>query len=181
MVLFLADIEVLAQNKGEKEDLFAEHDEDDDDSDLDPIESDMAPTKSDIKYLRHFLEKMPEMKQHSQVSSAFHDLPRIIKHQLTLEHPQIGKDLVRQVFLWENEFDDAVLDECRKNALVTVLNCRPEGNADHLCQLFHEDHVQSFRKNLILDVFARATKIASLKDLQVLCNACFRLLLIREE
>ncbi len=115
----------------------------DDDSDLEPIESLSAPKDTKVKYVRDFLEGLPDMKTHSEVVDAFETLPTIVRHQLKLEHEDVAKEVLDNVFFWENEFDDAKLDLARKAALCSVVETRPEDTLTPLCLLFHQDQVSS--------------------------------------
>ena len=80
-------------------------DDDDDDDDLAPIDSVDVPNTSSIVYIRDFLEQLPELKTFDDTKSAFASLPAVVRHQLRLEHPQVGRDLLDAVFRWENSFD----------------------------------------------------------------------------
>ena len=79
--------------------------DDDDDDDLAPIDSVEIPNKSSIVYIRDFLEKLPDMKTFDETKTAFSSLPVVVRHQLQLEHPQVGRDLLEAVFRWENSFE----------------------------------------------------------------------------
>ncbi len=98
--------------------------DDDDDSDLEPIESLEPPPESKVRYLRDFLEGLPEMKDHSDAERAFRELPAVARRQLEHEHSAVGKELMEAVFLWENEFNDPVLDTHRRNSLTAVVSTR---------------------------------------------------------
>ena len=80
-------------------------DTDDDDDDLAPIDSVEVPNKSSIVYIRDFLEKLSDLKTFNETKSAFSSLPVVVRHQLQLEHPQVGRDLLDAVFRWENSFE----------------------------------------------------------------------------
>jgi hypothetical protein len=151
---------------------------DDDDSDLEPIDTLDAPSENNIKFLRHFLEQFPEIEKFEETRSALSALPGVIRHQLALEHPEIGKEILESVFLWENQFEAAELDDIRKGCLGTVLKTHLEGNLQHFLQFFHRDQMQPWRKNLVLDVVVNVAKEASLKDLQTIARATFRQLLL---
>lgn len=79
--------------------------DDDDDDDLTPIDTCDVPNKSRIVYIRDFLEQLPELKTYDETKAAFSALPPVIRHQLQLEHPQLGRDLLDVVFRWENSYD----------------------------------------------------------------------------
>jgi hypothetical protein len=89
--------------KGGKE--TKEEIDEDDDSDLEPIDTLDVPSKSGLVYIRDFLEGLPEMKTFDETRAAFSALPTIVKHQLGFEHPQVGRDLIDAVFGWENTFE----------------------------------------------------------------------------
>ena len=156
-------------------------DSDDDDSDLEPIESLEPPAEKKIKYIRQFLEQAPETKEHKELVKMFSGISDVIRHQLALDHADVGRQLLSYTFLWENEFDDPKLDDLRKMAMITVLETKLEGNVEHVCQLFHGDHVQPYRKNLLLDVLSKSSKSLSLKDLQFLSVCVFSRLLISDD
>ena len=155
----------------------AENDSDDDESDLEPIETmDVAKKASSVTYLRHFLEKFVEMENFDDVKDAFCAVPGLVKHQLALEHAEIGENLLDLIFMWENQFENAELDEARKASLESIVVTRPEGNVRHLCRLFHREHVQPYRKNLVFEVLTRAAPKWSLVDLRDATQDVFRLL-----
>ncbi len=155
-------------------------DDDDDDSDLEPIESLDAPVENNIKFLRNFLEKFPELEKYDEVKSALITLPNLIQHQLGLEHEDIGREVLESVYFFENQFDATDLDDSRKTCLGTVLKTHLPGNLQHFVEFFHREHVQPWRKNLVLDVVYNVSKEASLKDLQTIARCVFRQLLVDE-
>merc|ERR1711997_260702 len=137
--------------------------------------------KSKIVYIRDYLEKLPELKTYDDNLSAFKALQPVIKHQLKYDHVQVGKDLLDAVFRWENDFDQPILDEYRKNNLCTILKTKTEGNVDHFCQYFHGmQQLQPYKKNLILDVLTTVSKELPLKQLEVLANSAFNHILYDE-
>ena len=178
-------MERMDLNEGQEEkkesELCRDSDDDSDDDDLKPIESMDVPMASKIRYLRDFLEKFPEMEAHSEVKSSFLAVPSVIKNQLALEHPSMGEELIDLVFLWENQFEDAVLDEARKSSLESILVSKADGNVQHLCRLFHREHVQPYRKNIVFEVITRAVPKLTLVDLRTVTKSVFQLLLIRPE
>ena len=151
--------------------------DDDDDDDLEPIESMDVPEnneKTKIVYIRDYLEKLPELKTYDDNLSAFKALQPVIKHQLKYDHVQVGKDLLDAVFRWENDFDQPLLDEYRKNNLCTILQTKTESNVEHFCNYFHGiTQLQPYKKNLILDVLSTVSKELPLKQLGTLANAAF--------
>ena len=154
--------------------------DDDDSSDLEQIES-LDPVKeTKIKYLRNFLEDVPEMKGHEEVLQAFQALPNITRNQLVHEHVSVGLQILDFVFLWENEFEDPVLDKLRKTSLVSVVATRPVDYVRPFCLMFHRDHVQPYRKNIILEVLGEASKELDLKNLQLLTETVFSSLLLHD-
>ena len=155
-------------------------DDDDDDSDLEPIDSLDAEKPTKIKFLRNFLELFPEMDKYDDISSALVVLPNIIRHQLSLEHPEIGKELLDTVFFYENEFSSTKIEASRKECLCDVLKSHLEGNIQHFVHYFHKDKLQPWRKNLVLDVVYDTAKRAPLVELQTIARCVFRQLL-REE
>ena len=159
-------------------------DDDDDDDDLKPIESMDVPDhdpKTKIVYIRDFLEKLPEIKTYDETTTVLKMLPNVIQHQLIFDHEQVGKDLLDAVFRWENDFDQPILDEYRKNNLCTVLKTKTEGNVEHFCKYFHGiNQLQPYKKNLILDVLTTVSKEVPLKQLEVLANSAFNHILYDE-
>ncbi len=155
-------------------------DSDDSSSDLEPIEALEPPTESKIKYIRNFLELLPEMKERDDVAAAFDALPNIVRHQLKHEHVSVGNQLIDVAFFWENEFEDPQLDRGRKASLVSVVSTRPCDYARPLCLLFHRDQVQPYRKNLILQVLEESSKALNLKDLQLMVETVFDSLVLHE-
>ena len=151
--------------------------DDDDDSDLEPIDDLEAEKQSKIKFLRNFLELFPEMDKYDDVSSALVVLPNIIRHQLALEHPEIGKELLDSVFFYENEFNSTKIEVSRKECLGDVLKTHLDGNIQHFMQYFHSDKLQPWRKNLVLEVVYDTAKTASLVELQTIARCVFRQLL----
>ena len=79
--------------------------DEDDDSDLEPIDTLDVPSKSKVVYIRDFLEGLPQWKTFDDAKCGFESLPSVIRHQLGYEHPQIGRDLLDAVFGWENVFE----------------------------------------------------------------------------
>ena len=77
--------------------------DEDDESDLEPIDTLDAP--SGLVYIRDFLEGLVEMKTFDKTRAAFFALPTIVRHQLGFEHPQVGLDLIDAFFRWENTFE----------------------------------------------------------------------------
>merc|ERR1719273_272907 len=113
---------------------------------------------------------------------AFKVLPNIIRHQLIYDHSQVGKDIMDVVFRWENDFDQPLLDEYRKNNLCAILKTKTEGNVEHFCQYFHgESYIQPYRKNLILDVLSTVAKDIPLKQLDILAKSAFNYILYDED
>lgn len=163
-----------------KNHVISDDEDDDDDSDLEPIDNLEADEQSKIKFLRNFLELFPEMDKYDDVSSALVVLPNIIRHQLALEHPDIGKELLDSVFFYENEFSSTKIEASRKECLGDVLKTHLDGNIQHFVQYFHSDKLQPWRKNLVLDVVYDTAKGASLAELQTIARCVFRQLL-REE
>lgn len=159
-------------------------DDDEDDDDLKPIETLDVPPQNEttkIVYVRDFLEKLPEFKTYDEMSEALKTLPNIIKHQLLYDHGQVGIDVLNAVFRWENDFDQPLLDEYRKNNLCTILKTKTEGNVEHFCKYFHgESQLQPYKKNLILDVLSTVSKDIPLKQLEVLANSAFHHILYDE-
>ena len=158
--------------------------DDDDDDDLKPIESMDAPNHDDktkIVYIRDFLEKLPELKTYDDTAMALKNLPNVIKHQLIYDHEQVGRDILDAMFRWENDFDQPILDDYRKNNLCTILKTKTEGNVDHFCKYFHGlSQLQPYKKNLILDVLSTVSKDISLKQLGILANSAFHHILYDE-
>ena len=159
-------------------------DSDDDEDDLQPIESMDVPDhdqKTKIVYIRDFLEKLPEIKTYDETATVLRNLPNVIKYQLVFDHEQVGKDLLDAVFRWENDFDQPILDEYRKTNLCTILRTKTEGNVDHFCKYFHGiTQLQPYKKNLILDVLSTVSKELPLKQLEVLANSAFNHILYDE-
>ena len=160
-----------------KNHVVSDDEDDDDDSDLEPIDNLEADNQSKIKFLRNFLELFPEMDKYDDVSSALVVLPNIIRHQLALEHPDIGKELLDSVFFYENEFSSTKIEASRKECLGDVLRTHLEGNIQHFVQYFHSDKLQPWRKNLVLDVVYDTAKRAPLVELQAIARCVFRQLL----
>ena len=159
-------------------------DDDNEDDDLKPIESMDVPDHNQITkivYIRDFLEKLPELKTYDETATAFKTLPNVIKHQLIYDHEQVGRDILDAVFRWENDFDQPIFDEYRKNNLCTILKTKTEGNVEHFCKYFHGlNQLQPYKKNLILDVLSTVSKEIPLKQLGVLANSAFHHILYDE-
>ena len=160
-------------------------DSDDDEDDLQPIESMDVPHhdhKTKIVYVRDFLEKLPEIKTYDETVTVLRTLPNVIKHQLIFDHEQVGKDLLDALFRWENDFDQPILDEYRKTNLCSILKTKMEGNVDHFCKYFHGiTQLQPYKKNLILDVLSTVSKVVTLKQLEFLANSAFNHILYDED
>merc|ERR1712136_346072 len=82
--------------------------------------------KTKIVYIRDFLEKLPEIKTYDETATVLKTLPNVIQHQLKFDHEQVGKDILDAVFRWENDFDQPILDEYRKNNLCSILNTKTQ-------------------------------------------------------
>ena len=170
----------LADTRGKNHVVSDDEDDDDDDSDLESIDTLAADHESRIKFLRNFLELFPEMEKYDDVASALEVLSPIIRHQLGLEHPDIGKELLDCVFFYENEFSSTKIETSRKECLGNVLKTHLDGNIQHFVQYFHRDKLQPWRKNLVLEVVYSAARDAPLAELQAIARCVFRQLLLEE-
>jgi len=151
-------------------------DDDDDDDDLDPIETLDAPTKCQIAYIRDFVDVLNEDKPYEEKLDLFQSLPNVVLHQLKLEHPQVGKDLLDLLVHWTNDFDCPLIEKCRKSSLCNALLSRMDGNVQHLCASLVQKSTSVPVQALILDVLSNVANQASLSDLQTLSRAAFDIL-----
>ena len=151
-------------------------DSDDDDSDLEPIESNEPPSKVNLVYIRDFLEN--EYKTYDEMEVALKTMPKILECQLQLEHVQVAKDVLDSMFRWENEFDVPALDVYRHQNLCTILKSTPSIEVcRQFCNYFHLQYTQPSKKNLILDVLSTVTKQMPLKRLTDVAKCAFNLIL----
>ena len=151
-------------------------DDDDDDDDLDPIETLDAPTKCQIAYIRDFIDVLKEDKPYDEKLSLFQSLPNVVLHQLKLEHPQVGRDLLDLLVQWTNDFDCPLIEKCRKSSLCNALLSRMDGNVQHLCASLVQKSTSVPVQALLLDVLSNVANQTSLSDLQTLSKAAFDIL-----
>lgn len=171
-----------AQSKPEvHEDKKSNENDIESEDDLEPIETLEAPSRKKVVFLRQFLERFSEVDQFDETSEILESLPDVITAQLALEHPQTGQEITDSLFNWENKFEDPGLDLSRKRSLCQVIVSSPDSNIPHLCALFHQEYVQSYKKNMILDVLSGCSERLSLKDLQTLTRVSFDCLLREED
>ena len=152
-------------------------DEDDDDDDLEPIESLNAMQKSNVAYIRDFIEDLGEFKTYDEIHSAFSSLPNVIKYQLGREHPQVGQDLINILVRWDNEYDSPEIDQFRKRSLCGSLMAKMDGNAQHMCSLFMSESTRVPQQIMLLEVMTTVMPDVSLKDLETLSKSAFSLML----
>jgi len=157
-----------------------EIDSDDDDDDLEPIETMAPPEEAKVIYVRDFLETLREEKEHASVKAAFQILPAVAQRQLAMDHPKVGEELLEVVFNWENVFEDPTLDQLRKSSMTAALVARPEPLGAYLCQMFDDNCIQPYRKNLLLDVLSNARDKLPLSGRLVIAQASFSLLMRNE-
>jgi len=151
----------------------------DDDDDLEAIESLEAPPSAAqrVTYVRDFLDG--EFKTYDDMENALRSLPQVIRHQLPLEHEELSLQVLEKMFRWENEYDVASLDMFRHQSLCSILKStmgQPK-ICQQFCRYFHVEHVQPFRKNLILDVLSNVAKELPLKDSLCLARTAFDIIL----
>ncbi len=152
-------------------------DDDEDDDDFEPIETLDAPVLCKVAYIRDFLESFAEEKPYDEWMAIFAALPNIARHQVSLEHPQLGIDLLNKLVRWENDFDCAQMETLRKRSLCQSLSSKMDGNVQHLCHLFSLDETRVPQQILIIDVLSTAAAAASLADLQILAKSAFEIML----
>lgn len=161
------------QEKPVEKDLKSVQDDDDDDSDFEPIETLEAPLKTNVAYIRDFIETLSEDKPYEERLAIFNALPNVVKHQIKHEHPQVGGELLRLLVRWENDFDCAQMDIQRKESLCHALLSKMDGNAQIMCQLFLKDEIRVPQQLLIIDVLSKVASEASLANLEILSRAAF--------
>ena len=144
---------------------------DDDDDDLEPIETLEAPTKCDISYIRDFIESLSEEKPYDERVAIFSTLPNIIRHQIKLEHPQVSRQLLNLLIEYTNDYECPQIDTYRKRSLIGALSSKMDGNVQHLCLTFSKARVP--QQALILEVLSTSASEASLADLQILAKSAF--------
>ena len=151
--------------------------DEDDDDDLEPIESLEAPVQSTVAYLRDFIETLSEETTYDEKLANFSALPIVVKHQITHEHPQVGMDLLNLLVKWENDFDCVQMEVLRKRSLCNTLLSKMDGNVQHLCSMLPQDSTRVPQQILILDVLSTTASEASLSNLQILAQASFNIML----
>lgn len=147
--------------------------DEEDDDDLEPIETLEAPIKMNVAYIRDFIETLSEDKPYDERLATFQTLPNIVKHQMKHEHPQVGVDLLNKLVYWENDFDCAQMEVHRKRSLCNALTAKMETNVRHLASMFPREVTRVPQQILIVDVLSTAASEASLANLQILAKAAF--------
>jgi hypothetical protein len=75
--------------------------DEDDDSDLEPIDSVDVACKSKIVYIRDFLEGLPELKTYDEVAAAFSALPAVTRNQESILRISVSAETFSDKFYSE--------------------------------------------------------------------------------